>query len=1597
MHKFTCLVAALAAAAALAQTAPQSLHGCNDLSGVSVAQSSSLPATKLEVVADRKYVSEGSGCWHLSSVSPADAKGNTYLSMIVTAPAVDMRGKSLQFEAATSTPDETKALHVRGYNAAGQPVLSWLNWGGPLQARVQTFELTPGLSDGQMAWEPGYVKSGDRSAIVRWEFYVGTGRPGAAYDLYLDNLRVTPSTRQSFADTMQAHKLYPQTTLAQGGKPAAIIVAPADKAWLAVAGGLAAAIKQASGAELAVKPADQVSREELQQTTSILVGNIANNRAMLFPYSHMMMFADGVFPGAGGYELRSVSDPWGTGKGMLIVGATDVAGAQAAVAALAKLLKPGADLTLDRICDVKLGGDAEQRWGGLFTQTLDTAWLDGQKKTAEDALVNGAHTGLFGQMADIGERYAITGRPEYAQLYVWLARRANQHYLTKPDTFGGPWGMDSDFMSQRVIPAWDAVEECPALTDADRLDVARILFQYVTDACLPEGTGAASAAAAGDMVSNHGTFAAMGTFCAGEYFGRYYNSVEAKGWVEIGDRCFKNLAASTKAHEDCNGYQWLTNLHNIRYALMKGDLTIFENGTVRRLADYAIFTMNNLGYQVPYGDTGEWKCWFSELPVLRAAEWFYRDGRYQWAVDQKVKLTGRAAYGEYDCAAPTKEPTDLLGARAWALDARWFKAEGGEKEIPQAQAFDKMAFRQSFDPKSPYLLLDGLSNGGHKHLDGNSILQWTENERIWLCDADYYKSLPKYHNTVLIVKDGQSAAIPSFVELENATDLPAAAVSVTRYKNYAGVNWRRSVIQLKGAERSSAGMFIVADQMTANEDGDYSFRAIWQTVGNVKVNGNAIDIEQGGQWARFATTPDARIVMSDDPVTGKNWASYPYAGKPIVHVMQEVVNRKLKAGQRVTLFTVLQASGEKASTVKVGRLGGDEVALVTGSGDPVSVDTNVPASGVKATVAVMTGRTTLLVGTHNFPRADKTLGDAQFPKGADLEFDALTGKGVVREPAATTATDTCVPLKPVAGLFTTKPDALQQMWTNAAAGVTKPEAQATQTQAPALVKKWSYVDKLGSYLLTNNSDAFEAVDAGAKITCTPQPLSRNVFATDETNTLDNLTDGVLLTTDGGVMWDTDQPVTLDLKLDNAYDLDHLALRAWFASSSSRNKLFQLGRVQVVGSNDGFQKDVRTLADSTDTATHGNWGAPGYGPQLYDFPLRGKARALRLTLTPRPGTAVYLAELQLWGNRPGLEIDLATKVARGAPVHTFTSVKATDINGDKVDEIIAGSTNGNLYCFGKDGEILWKLDCGAPVNVVNTVDFAGDGHPAVVAGCMDAKLVAADASGKQLWVFSPPFYKRAGHIRVVFPAKLDGSSKETAIVGAENWHYYAIDANGKPIWQYESVHASTAGCAADLNGDGKDEIVAGTEYYWWHGIKPDGSRLWSYTAGPCVNAAAAGDLKGDGKHAAIFGAADSLVHVLDSDGKLLWTFNTGDEVTSVQCADVNGDHRDEVLVGSLSFNVYCLDGAGKMLWRKDVGSAVRALTVMRGAAGPLVAAACDDGGIHIFGAADGKLLYSLKTPAAVKSLASADLGDTSSTLVAITDDGNLTALAPPAGR
>ncbi|MGD9495045.1 MAG: FG-GAP-like repeat-containing protein [Armatimonadota bacterium] len=1584
------LVAAIAQAV-LAQAADEvALNSCDSVDDMTIDLGGEWPGTVLEVNTDARFVTEGVGSAHLAATSPADATGNSYLCLGLTIPPTDFTGDTtLRFDAASSTPGQSEALYVRGLNAANECVLSWTSWGGLLSDRMQTFELHPGMSYAGLAWEADAVAGREPLGVVKLRIYTGTHNPGQRFDIFVDNVRTGRSQLRSFNDVTEAKPLYPDTMLVEGGEPRAIIVAPEGQDWRALAGEVAAMIEAASGARLPIVGPEQAGDDVLAGTNAIVLGSIINNRALLYPYSHQLTFADGAYPGAGGYEVRTVNDPWGTGRNLIAIGASDIQGARAGLEALRPYIAAGETLVVPQVLEVKLTGEAEAAYANLFTAELDEEWAESQRAACEDHLVRAGTRGLFSRAEGQGLNYALTGRPEYAQMYVWMIKRTYQSYLSSPDTYGGPWGMDSDFHIYTNIPAWDNVEECPAISAEDRLEVTRILFRWVSEL----GPSKSASPTSRRVRFNHQTFPALGCLYAGQYFSRYYHAIEGEEWIRVADGTFQYQLDAFKPHCDCNSYQWLTLNHTMMYCLARPDLRYFENGNARLNADYAILTMNNLGYQVPYGDIGGWGPLGTELRILRMAEWYYRDGRAQWAIDRKMQVTPRLALSSYSMPPdhPAVEPTDLLGTRGWALDDLWYDSFGGTDAVERAQAFDKVSFRSSFAPEAAYLLLDGLSLGGHGHLDGNAILQWTENGRVWLADVDYIKSLPKYHNGVLILRDGQSAGIPGYAELENLADLQSVGASQTVMRDYAGVDWHRNVIWLRDR------LFVVADRMVARQPGDYSFRAVWQTIGDTELDGSTLRVHQQGQHAAIAMTADTRCILNEDEYTGKNWASYPYIDEPVVKSMQGIIDAHLEAGEQVVLFTVLHASGEEPSPVQVRRVGGNAIAI-TGAGESILVAVRDESGGivlpgaasVRGEMVVMTPARMCGIGLTEINALGQT---RTMPEGADLEADIAAGQIMAYTPART-ALDTqqvaeALPLGEAADPAEVR-GLMEVIIASAPPAVGPPPVGA---DAPAMAELWRFIDRPGSFLLTGNAGVPEAVDAVESLTATPEPLELNVFSQAAgMNTLSNAVDGAVANTEDGVMWDDDQEVTLKLHLRDSYHLERMRLAAWFATSSSRNKLFQLARIRLLASNDGFAADERVLLDVTDEQEHGNWGAPGHAPHEYEYPLDADARDLRLVLTPRPGTAVYLAELELWGSGEGLE-ELA--IASGAgPTYLFNSVHCADIDGDGVDEVLAGSSNGKVYCLGADGQVRWIHDCDAEVNSVTTVDLAGDGRPAVVVGAMNGLVIALRGDGERLWTYEVPYYKRVPHVRTVFGADLAGDGTEAVIAGADSWRYYAIDAQGEELWHYESVHGSTAGAAADVDGDGRDEVIAGTEYYWWHVINPDGSRRFQArtAGGPCANAAAAADIDGDGRDEVVFGGADTNVQVYNADGERIWLFNTGDEVSDLACADIDGDGADEVLVSSLSFNVYCLEGDATgwtVKWRTPLPNQTRTLTVLAGEP-PRVAAGCDDGAVYALGATDGALLARFQTAGRIIDLAAAGLGE----VIAASEDGFIYALRVP---
>ncbi len=1319
----------------------------------------------------------------------------------------------------------------------------------------------------------------------------------------------------------------------------------------------------------------------------ILLGDLNSNAVVARLYALGFCLADAFYPGKGGCVVRTIHDPWGRGTNVVLIGAANPADLRLGIKTFLHILPAGVHAEIPPLFRLVPGAGLLEHVPWLAKSPgAPAAFARSQVQKGRRALKRGRHTGVFGMIATMGDRYLWSGDDAYARAFVDLLFLAAEYRKTNPKTYGGPWGMDSDFMAQKVIPGWDNVEESPVITAAERLEVTRILGRWITEAVAPK---AHTRLRPPRVRFNHKTFPALGCWYAGRYLVTYYPEiVEGPAWLRLGQVCFSVQAHAFKPMEDCNGYQWLTLGHMIQYALAARDAVYFQTGNAARDADYAILTMDNFGYQTPYGDTGSFRCWFSELPFLRKCAWYYdvfgskrqrrEAAEYAWALDKKSTVTGVFRLGEFARTIAPRLPTRLLGARAWPLDPMYYETFPARERPPLRNCFDKIVMRDGFDRNDSFLLLDGLSNGGHKHYDGNTISRITALGRIWLADNDYYKSQAKFHNGLIVFRNGQGQTPPPYVELLHCASLPGLEFAATALRDYAGTDWTRAIFFLE--HRS---VFLVVDDVRArNGTADYMVQAKWHGVGAARRFGNAVRLEQKGVFFSIQTAGDVALELVDDPALGADWRGYPYA-PPVVRDITEIVRKRLAAGKFIRIQNLLCAADSAGRLWQVRRVpvsGSAEFSvpwlILADAHGPRAAVWTAPPGGRKegAEFRLGPGAPSALAGqaaaVELESRALRLFGVRQARMGARFKFEAgsavnlalsgmptagvldceertrirfsgpavrglrVDGKAVEAVGGTRTATFWAAPgrhtLRFSGGVLAVCSEQLRRLAEKGIAGRCIPLRRPRPNHRFRLAPAWTWRKPGPSdYLLTANPDQPTAVDAGAKVAVSPPPRKTNIF-TGKANTAAALLDGRHTSADGSVQWTPDRPVTITVTFPRPVRIDRIVLEHWYAETSSKHRKYQLARLEARVSSDHFNRDIRLFGKLEDHAKHGNWGRPGYGPVAYT--LAGKATPateLRLRVEPRRGAGVYLAELQVWGTGDGLKSIHGNGTL---PVFPLISLAAVPVKTG-AEPVWAGAEDGTVFLLRNTGALSWSRDFRKPVYAVAAADLDADGRPELLAGGADQTLHCFELDGRERWQVHPDHYHSAPIIRVLLAPRVDRHGRRLAVAGADNWRYTAWDAQGKRRWEYESVHRATAGAVPDLDGDGIQEVFCGTEYYWWGTARSrDGRRIWAYSSrsGPRVNAVAAGNIDADPGQEVIAGGADGNLHALDNaNGRLLWKYNTGDEVTGVVCADLAGDGRREIVASSLGFDLVAVDGAGRRLWRLDTGNPVIALCKISG--------------------------------------------------------------------
>ena len=1411
------------------------LHSCESAEGVSMTWGTNCVLKEIAVNAESNFLSQGTASLHLVGESRKDLGGSCYLAMMIPLDHADLENRCVSFDCWSSTPEATQGIYLRLYGPKGRMVASWSNWGRSF-AKSPGLEvrLDLGIGRGGFGWEAKNSDLSGAADVVAAEIIIGTRDPDARFDVYVDNLRMSDARRVPFTAVTQAKKLYIETPLVRAGRGAAIIVGPPGDDFGALAKSVQDKIKQLCSVELPVVDADAATPEQLTGSHAILLGNVADNRAMIPIYAHLYTPVDADYPPADGYLVQTVHDPWGTGKNVVILGGSTTTGTANAVAAFLGTLEPGPDLVLAKLNIFDLGADEmkklEQR-----AETLTEEMIAREVERARKDFARGAHRAVATRMGRYGVEYSKSGNPMLAKLYQETALAWYESYQEKPEIYGGPWGMDMDFHLMEILPAWDNLEESPLLDDEDRLAVAKVLHEFVTTDVVRKASGSLRST---HVRHNHTTFPALGLYFAGRYFAQGYNPPEAEYWLEIARACFGRQALAAKPYEDCNGYGWLVPYHTMRYALATGDSSYFDNGNVRFQADYAILTMDNLGYQVPYGDTGSYQCWWSEVPFLRGAAFHHRDGRYAWALEKKAAVRADSAHYRYAAKIEPVEPVDLLGARAIPLDRSYWESFAGPETIELEKTVDKVVMRASFDPAREYLLLDGLSNGGHRHEDGNSISRITDRNRIWLADNDYIRSLPKFHNSMLVLQDGQAESMPAYCELETVADGARHGVSQTVVRDFAGVDWHRAILWNKGQ------FFLVIDELVAGGAADYDFHCFWHTVGEARLTGEGLEVEQQGPQFFVKRWPPARLKLTDDFDLGKNWNGYAHAD-PIVRSLRQIQSASLEEGDGVVFANLLFASDDERPQ-EFSIAGVDPRAVVVYSAQGAML------AGIGAPDKPRQVLSGLQVAARTF----------QLDETSALATDCrqLAWAGLALESEEPVTVELCDGRIEITAKAPTK--------LGVVCGEKEPRLTGGASEAIRREGRWSVdldagiskIEVAGGFGLGGLENALRAAvlkaDKPANVvqagqTVDDSPTGKAVWSVGP--------DGKAIQATGKGAPAESSARFLDVATG---DLDGDGADEIVAGSDDKN-------VYCFAADGQLRWKVLTAGRVTTTAIA---NLDGSGPQ---YVAAGSEDCRVYALTPS-GQKKWSFELPQY-KQPG----------------RVRVLMAADLDADGRDEIIAGGDNWRYHALDPEGNLLWHYESVHPSSAGAVADLDGDGKLEVLCGTVYYWWHCAGSDGGGRWKYSV----KGPHATVALSAKIEGNERRAAVFGAEDGNLHVLDCDGKLLWTRNVGDTVTGAVALDLDGDGRDEIVAASLSFNLVALDGSGNRVWLNNLGDSILALTAADITGDKRPELVAGCEDGRIWVVDQSGQIAGQFDAEKAVTKLVPATLEPGQKPRIIAAT----------------------------------------------------------------------------------------------------
>ena len=560
---------------------------------------------------------------------------------------------------------------------------------------------------------------------------------------------------------------------------------------------------------------------------AIVLGNLSNSKCVEYMVYKYLCMTDLSYPGRGGYNIRTLTDPFATGYNVLHIGYSDDAGLEKGVQAFIRKT----DNPLPYMNEVEY---EELPYSESYLKDVRHA-----KVPEKIDLVPSIHTS---QWHVTGLLAYVTGDLKIMETYFEGWHKMVE--ISKENSF---LIKATHLYMTAHIEIWRLLELSGMIPDDVRLSIEKCVFDWAQS---KEGVGyARNISRQKDLPShNHTMFCAMSLIYAHDYFSKRYPELKyiTDEWKQVGDDVFYVFNHNGwKPLCDDSSYSNQVTLRLVCSYSIFEDEHRFLNTSAKEAAKWIKAIIGQNAMMPSYGD-GSVK---SPFPTVLSAIFthYISDGEMQWLYDRFKNLNNGQTVSLqrlFDSGVIPKEHEDMTGITRIMLDKYsytvWEKNPKQAKQFsttppegPYEDCFDKVSIRTGWDKiHDDFLLIDGLgSNGVHAYSDAMGVLDFTSKGIVWLVEEnDYRWPEPENCSILTIARNGYASEVPGYALLEEQTVLDQNRYYLRmRLKNYNGTDWIREIYLIKGV------CAIFHDTVICNQEGEFIINAHFRTPSKVQL------------------------------------------------------------------------------------------------------------------------------------------------------------------------------------------------------------------------------------------------------------------------------------------------------------------------------------------------------------------------------------------------------------------------------------------------------------------------------------------------------------------------------------------------------------------------------------------------------------------------------------------------------------------------------------------------------------------------------------------------------------------------------------------